>query len=284
MLLHPFVIGNEYRRPTLLEFMGSKQQMSGVLWGTRQPGLLICTSGGRHGKKAGYLDEALDDGSWWYFGQGKQGDQSIKNPANARLAAGGMAVLLFTTREPTASEIAMRGGYWKIMRFEGGFNIAGYELYTPVEGPRKGNQLLRFKLIRTDGEEANIGEVGETGETSSLKSLRQKLDAYDNISTGKSLTTKEYWKRSREVRLYALLRAEGVCEGCGKEAPFKDLQNRPFLEVHHIQRLSDSGPDKPGNVAAICPNCHRRAHLSLERETFRKSLEESVRIAEEKLA
>jgi 5-methylcytosine-specific restriction protein A len=71
--MHPFLLGKEYRRGDLLDFVGSKQGQSGVLWGDREAGCLICTSGGRHGKKAGYTDEILDDGSWWYFGQGQKG-------------------------------------------------------------------------------------------------------------------------------------------------------------------------------------------------------------------
>ena len=49
-----------------------------------------------------YADQRLDDGCWWNFGQGASGDHSVGNPANAQLANGGLSVLLFATREPTA--------------------------------------------------------------------------------------------------------------------------------------------------------------------------------------
>lgn len=284
MLLHPFAIGEKYRRPQLLEFLGSKQQMSGVLWGSKQPDCLICTSGGRHGKKAGYTDEALADGSWWYFGQGKQGDQSLKNAANARLASGNRDVLLFTTREPTAKEVAQQGGYGKLMRFEGRFFVTGYEHFMPVEGPRKGNQLLRFKLVRIDTEQATLGWADEVQDEGNLYTFREKLNAYTLEPRGTTIGTREYWKRSREVRRYALLRANGICEACGGAAPFKDQGGLPFLEVHHLHRLADSGPDRPDNVAAICPNCHRRAHLSSDRACFNKSLEKKVQVAESRIS
>jgi len=61
MNLHNFIVGEEYNRPALLDFFGSKQAQSGVIWGTRESGCVICTSGGRHGKKAGYFDEPLQD-------------------------------------------------------------------------------------------------------------------------------------------------------------------------------------------------------------------------------
>ncbi|TCS35618.1 5-methylcytosine-specific restriction protein A [Paucimonas lemoignei] len=283
MLLHPFVIGEKYRRPQLLEFLGSKQQMSGVLWGNIQPGYLICTSGGRHGKQAGYKDEALADGSWWYFGQGKQGDQLLKNAANARLASENLVILLFTTREPTAKEVAQQGGYGKLMRFEGCFCVTGYEHFVPIEGPRKGDRLIRFRLVQVDTEQATLSWADETQEEGNLYSLREMLNKHIKELPEKSVGTREFWRRSREIRRYALRRANGICEACGEPAPFKDQAGLPFLEVHHLHRLADSGPDKPGNVAAICPNCHRRAHLSFDRASFNKTLEEKVWAAESKI-
>jgi 5-methylcytosine-specific restriction protein A len=76
--------------------------------------------------------------------------------------------------------------------------------------------------------------------------------------TSKALST--YFVRSIAIRDYALARAKGKCECCSQNAPFKTSANNPFLEIHHIRRLSDGGPDKPSAVAAVCPNCHREAH------------------------
>lgn len=132
--MHPFILGGEYPRVHLLGFLGSRQAQSGVLWGSRESGCLICTSGGRGGKKAGYFDEASESGSWRYFGQGQTGDQTLRNAANAKLASGKMSVLLFTTREPTAREVADRGGYGKLFAFKGSFNVVGFEPFVPTEG------------------------------------------------------------------------------------------------------------------------------------------------------
>ncbi|WP_083465500.1 HNH endonuclease [Thalassobacillus sp. C254] len=46
--------------------------------------------------------------------------------------------------------------------------------------------------------------------------------------------------------------------------------------MHHIKRLSDGGPD-PEFVAAICPNCHRRAHYSHDAEEFNHNLENNIK-------
>ena len=42
--------------------------------------------------------------------------------------------------------------------------------------------------------------------------------------------------------------------GCGAEGPFptRALPERPYLEPHHTDRLSDGGPDHPARVIALC--------------------------------
>jgi 5-methylcytosine-specific restriction protein A len=62
------------------------------------------------------------------------------------------------------------------------------------------------------------------------------------------------------VAWWVLRRADGRCELCALEAPFNRLDGTPFLEVHHVTRLADRGPDTPENAAGVCPNCHRRLH------------------------
>ena len=41
------------------------------------------------------------------------------------------------------------------------------------------------------------------------------------------------------------------CQGCGS------LRG---LEVHHIQRRSQSGDDSDGNLITLCSDCHRAIH------------------------
>jgi 5-methylcytosine-specific restriction protein A len=85
-----------------------------------------------------------------------------------------------------------------------------------------------------------------------------------------------YRMRSRAVRLYVLRRANGKCEGCGASAPFETKDAQPYLEPHHIRRLTDGGPDDPRRVAGVCPNCHRRAHYSDDGDDFNKKLAAKV--------
>ncbi len=55
--------------------------------------------------------------------------------------------------------------------------------------------------------------------------------------------------------------SNGICELCSKSAPFKDRNGRPYLEAHHIIWISRGGNDTEENLAALCPNCHRKTHI-----------------------
>lgn len=69
------------------------------------------------------------------------------------------------------------------------------------------------------------------------------------------------YDRDPLVVVYVLQRAGGVCERCNQPASFiRKSDQTPYLEVHHIIRLADDGPDTPDNAQALCPNCHREVH------------------------
>lgn len=281
--MHPFSLGQEYRRAALLEFLGSGQEMPGVLWGPREPGCVICTSGGRHGKKAGYSDGQQQDGSWIYVGQGRTGDQRLKNSANAKLAARDRSVLFFTTRELNAKEKAQHG-HAKFYVFRGAFNVAGFEFFSPDEGSRKGDRLIRFFLFPADDGYAASPEPGlveASGAQPSLASLQATLLGDTSTAKPTRISMVEYRARSAAVHRYALARAGGICECCDSAAPFESDAGIPYLEVHHLLRLADDGPDIPVNVAAVCPNCHRALHLSAKRAMHASTLLAKIREREE---
>ncbi|WP_126182948.1 HNH endonuclease [Variovorax atrisoli] len=220
------------------------------------------------------MDGQQPDGSWVYVGQGTSGDQRLENSANAKLASFDRSVLLFTTREPNSREIALRG-YGKHYVFRGAFNVAGFEFFSPDSGSRKGDRLLRFFLMPADDSyiESQAFEPSVTAEHElSLRAMQLKLRELASPAKQKRLTTIEYRARSAAVHRYALARAKGSCECCGLGAPFESDQGIPYLEVHHLLRLADDGPDAPSNVAAVCPNCHRALHHSKGRAALAASL------------
>jgi len=67
------------------------------------------------------------------------------------------------------------------------------------------------------------------------------------------------YRRDPRVAAWVLREARGVCELCGSPAPF-DSNDGPFLEIHHVVKLADGGPDVCENTVAVCPNCHRELH------------------------
>jgi 5-methylcytosine-specific restriction protein A len=81
--------------------------------------------------------------------------------------------------------------------------------------------------------------------------------------------------RDPEVRAWVRNEAEGLCEGCGKDAPFKK-HGLPFLEVHHVKHLAQKGSDRITNAVALCPNCHRSCHHSDEKIEFTALLYKQV--------
>lgn len=120
---------------------------------------------------------------------------------------------------------------------------------------------------------------GDSLQAESLKSLKKKSlgelrNAAISKEPGKQIKSdRRYFAfiRSQAIKLYALARANGVCEGCSAPAPFES-KTGPYLECHHLYRVADGGPDHPANVVAICPNCHRRAHYSKDATDFNKEL------------
>ncbi|WP_348641094.1 HNH endonuclease signature motif containing protein [Martelella sp. HB161492] len=54
----------------------------------------------------------------------------------------------------------------------------------------------------------------------------------------------------------------------------------PYLEPHHLRRLSDGGPDHPAHVISLCPNCHRRVHFGRDATEYNQSLVTRMRAIE----
>jgi 5-methylcytosine-specific restriction protein A len=73
--------------------------------------------------------------------------------------------------------------------------------------------------------------------------------------------TRSSVKRDPKVRHAVLRRAHGKCEQetCGA---FRDFAG--FLDVHHVLGIEKS--DRVHNCVALCPNCHREAHFSPNRD------------------
>jgi 5-methylcytosine-specific restriction protein A len=89
--------------------------------------------------------------------------------------------------------------------------------------------------------------------------------------------------RAELLKRFALRSADGVCQGCGEEVGFVDVHGDPFLEIHHLHRRIDGGPNSPENVIALCPDCHRRRHRSSDGDAFNRELIETAERRNERL-
>jgi 5-methylcytosine-specific restriction enzyme A len=106
-----------------------------------------------------------------------------------------------------------------------------------------------------------------------IEALRTRAFNASQIDAQSPVTsTKNVYQRSRDVRIYVLARARGSCEGCTTPAPFLRKDGSPYLEPHHLRRLSDGGPDHPAHVIALCPTCHRRVHAGIDGINYNSAL------------
>ena len=111
---------------------------------------------------------------------------------------------------------------------------------------------------------ACLKELESDCDETSVKNEQIRL-LYSSTKTKKKAKYINYkgkrFSRSSAIRKLALLRADdGKCEACRHNSPFVDKNGEWYLEVHHIKPLSLGGEDELDNVAALCPNCHRKMH------------------------
>lgn len=94
--------------------------------------------------------------------------------------------------------------------------------------------------------------------SSDLKNIAKKQSTKQPKMITSSTTS---YYRDPYISEYAKRRAAGVCQLCGKLAPFERKNGEPYLETHHIVWLSEGGEDSIENTVALCPNCHRKMHV-----------------------
>jgi hypothetical protein len=123
------------------------------------------------------------------------------------------------------------------------------------------------QVILRDAPPSPLVEVNRQFEAGLHQSLllgdaqrRARLAAAAPLPKRMQVTT-SIFVRNPDVVVEVLLRAKGVCERCGKPAPFaRRSDGTPYLEVHHRIPLAIGGEDTVENATALCPNCHRATH------------------------
>lgn len=255
----PFEVGEEYKRTEIHDEYG----------GTRYSGIAPCRESpyvflfsGESGEAYGYEDEFLDDGTFLYTGEGQEGDMTWDrgNRAIRDHEADGRQLHLFESHGD---------GY---VTYVGEYE---FERSKREELPDRNGDMrnaIRFLLVPAGGREIDIGADDPDDLTEEELYEKAKESARDSSGDTGTTTSRTTYSRSELLKRFARRAADGVCQGCGEDAPFVDGSGAPFLEVHHLFRRSDGGADDPDNVVALCPNCHRRAHYGREGEKFNTEL------------
>lgn len=271
-----FTIGEIYNRRNAIHKVYRGQQQGGISTPAKHPYIFIFT--GESGKSYGYSDSFQPDGTFWYTGEGQVGDMEMVrgNAAIRDHQENGKSLLLFEY---------VKTGY---VRFIGEAVCTGYHIeQRPDKNGKYRNAFIFHLALITPDYQISIHEpiaeyINSTKglKARSLEDLRNIALAATPKSFNKNELTSLVAIRSEAIRLYALKRANGICEGCSQPAPFLS-KDGPFLEVHHIERIADGGPDHPANVAALCPNCHKHVHYSINGEEYNKRVSKKVKITEE---
>jgi len=140
----------------------------------------------------------------------------------------------------------------------------------------RGKWELAENISKFEHKFLNIGEttsvIALSGITKDKKNSKPKGQKKPDQKTITSIV----YVRDDEIVDYILTQAAGVCECCGKDSPFSKNDGEPYLEVHHVKRISDLGSDTIENTIAACPNCHRELHYGKNKELLKRSLYSKV--------
>ncbi len=260
-----FELGKIYNRRRDIHDPYGGQRQGGISTPTAAPFVFLFT--GTTGEQYGYHDGWDDNGVFIYTGEGQTGDMEFirGNRAIRDHVQNGKDLLLFQS-------LGKRKGY----RFLGSFACGSWEYRDGQDLEGSARRAIVFHLISAEGEH----ESGLAQPTSEEALEDMKKAAYEAVDTGDQGDPKQaqrrYYERSEDVKRYVLARAGGICECCGQPAPFRRKNTQPFLEPHHVRKLSDGGPDHPRWVGAICPNCHAEIHYGENGDEANRRLAERL--------
>lgn len=255
-----FEIDRVYNRRADIHAQFGGQQQGGIITPANHSLVIIIT--GEEGLEHGYADRHRPDGVFEYFGEGQTGDmQWVRgNRAIRDHSADGRSLLLF--RAETAG-----------LRFQGELIYAGHHVERALDRGGHLRDAIVFELRYLEAvEEAVASLKGDDQEVGLIELRRRAYAAVSVNTTGTTSTSRTVYVRSRDVKAYVAARAAGLCEGCSQPAPFDRPDGSPYLEPHHIRRVSDGGPDHPAFVVALCPNCHRRVHAGADGPSYNRQL------------
>jgi 5-methylcytosine-specific restriction protein A len=251
-----------YRRREIHERWKGQRQ-GGISTPASMPAVFVFS--GPTGKRFGYdQDEGWQpDGTFQYTGEGQRGPMVFErgNKAVRDHAEMGKDLYLFVESPPRRDRSVI---------YEGPMVCVGFEWSEApdIDGAPRATIVFRLAPLETVATGSDAADAAAEVATSDLTALYRL--ALEQASEGgpAEIQLRKTYRRAAAIKRLARERANGRCEGCRELAPFVLPSGDPYLEVHHLTRLSDDGPDHPDHVVAVCPNCHRRAHLAIDAISF----------------
>ncbi len=262
------IVGETYNREQINDVFKCSV-MGGMNRSTRTNSLVLIAN---HTDNT-YIDEWDENGILNYTGEGRKGDQNINARQNKTLNHSNdtdIKVYLFEVYEETkyiyvGEVVLVKAPYQEVAPDEDGkdrivwkFPIAKKDGTKPISIPHEVWEK-NIKNIEKQVRKLSDSEIEE-------KLLKTELHPK---KIARRVETKQI-KRNPIVIEKTIRRAKNRCDLCEKEAPFYKKNKEPFLEVHHLIRLADDGPDHIYNTVALCPNCHRKMHILKEKKDFEK--------------
>ncbi len=206
------------------------------------------------------FDDRWNGNTMNYTGMGLKGEQSLDFMQNKTLSesnTNGVSVHFF--------EVFTE----KVYTYQGQV-LLSRKPFQEQQDDEDGNSrsVWVFPLKRTDNSTPIIPklELDKTFERKVKKASALSLDelksraSKSQLKPGSRVATTTTYQRDPNVVNYTLKRANGICQLCEQPAPFNKRNGEPYLEVHHVEQLSNGGSDTIENAVALCPNCHRKMH------------------------
>lgn len=217
-----------------------------------------------------YGDEWNDEGNILYYtGQGQVGDQSLKKQNETLANSNHSDIRVFLFEVFVEKHYVYQGEV---------FLCEKPYIEKELDKEDQLRNVYKFPIKLIDGVATPIHEdIIKKIEISKQKKYSKKtseelMNIIKNKKTSqkKQYTTSTYIARDLVVNEITLRRAKGICDLCGKEAPFRKIDKTPYLESHHVIHLSKDGPDQIYNTVALCPNCHRKMHIVKSKKDERR--------------
>jgi 5-methylcytosine-specific restriction protein A len=210
----------------------------------------------------GIYKDRWEDNVLYYTGMGLRDDQSLNFAQNKTLLESdksGINLFLFEVFESGKyiyqGKVKLTGSPDKEKQSDEDGNMRDVWIF-PL-------QLIEYKnpaLITEETFRQKQAISEKQAAKLSLDELRDRSERTSKKPGVRYVISKQY-ERNSDIAEFVKRQADGMCDLCGSDAPFKDKLGQPYLETHHIEWLSRGGEDSIKNTAAICPNCHRKIHI-----------------------